>query len=117
MMETMAKSMKAIRERIGGKRELAAIKADAETIASHAPHIAHLFPRGSTQKPTEARGTIWQRWQDFENKAKALEVESRKLAAISADDLAALATQARVVSDTCLACHEQYRTRRRKGDL
>jgi len=58
MMEAMAKRLKSIRERIGGKRDLAAIKADAEAIASHAPHLVHLFPPGSTQKPTDARATI-----------------------------------------------------------
>ena len=53
MMEVMAKRMKAIRERIEAKRDLAAIKADAEVIASHAPHVVHLFPPGSTQRPTD----------------------------------------------------------------
>jgi hypothetical protein len=36
MMEAMAKRLKAIRERIDGKRDLAVIKADAEAIAAHA---------------------------------------------------------------------------------
>jgi cytochrome c556 len=117
MMEVMAKRLKAIRERIDGKRDLAAIKADAEAIATHAPHLVHLFPPGSTQKPTDARGTIWQNWNDFERKATALEVESKKLVNTSADDLAALSTQARAVTEACGACHEKYRTKRRKGDM
>ena len=117
MMEVMAKRLKAIRERIDGKRNLAAIKVDAEAIAAHAPHLVHLFPPGSTQKPTDARGTIWQNWSDFERKAAALEVESKKLMNTSADDLAALSTQARAVTEACGACHEKYRTKRRKGDL
>jgi cytochrome c556 len=116
MMEMMAKRMKAIRERIDGRRDLAAVKADAEAIASHAPHLVHLFPPGSTQRPTDARGTIWQNWTDFERKATALEVESKKLANTSADDLAALGAQARAVTEACGACHEKYRTKRRKGD-
>jgi len=117
MMEVMAKRMKAIRERIDGKRDLAAIKADAEAIASHAPHLVHLFPPGSTQKPTDARGAIWQNWNDFERKAAALEVESKKLVNTSANDLAALSVQARAVTEACGACHEKYRTKRRKGDM
>ena len=117
MMEAMAKRLKAIRERIDGKRDLAAIKADAEAIATHAPHLVHLFPPGSTKKPTDARGTIWQNWSDFERKATALEVESKKLANASADDLAALGAQARAVTEACGACHEKYRTKRRKGDM
>ena len=117
MMEVMAKRLKAIRERIDAKRDLSAIKADAEAIASHAPHLVHLFPPGSTQKPTDARGTIWQNWNDFERKATALETQSRKLASTSADDLAALSAQSRAVTEACGACHEKYRTKRRKGDM
>jgi len=117
MMEAMAKRLKAIRERVDGKRDLAAIKADAEAIASHAPHLVRLFPPGSTQKPTDARAAIWQNWSDFERKAIALEVESRKLVNTGADDLAALSAQARAVTEVCGACHEKYRTKRRKGDM
>jgi cytochrome c556 len=117
MMEAMAKRLKAIRERIDGKRDLAAIKADAEAIATHAPHLVHLFPPGSTQKPTDARAAIWQNWSDFERRAAALEVESKKLMSTSANDLAALSTQARAVTEACGGCHEKYRTKRRKGDM
>jgi cytochrome c556 len=117
MMEAMARRLKAIRERIDGKRDLAAIKADAEAIAAHAPHLVHLFPPGSTQKPTDARGTIWQNWNDFERKATALEFESKTLINTSANDLAALGAQARAVSEACAACHVKYRTKRRKGDM
>jgi len=117
MMEAMAKRLKAIRERIDGKRDLAAIKADAEAIAAHAPHLVHLFPPGSTQKPTDARAAIWQNWSDFERKTAALEAASKKLMTTSADDLAALSAQARAVTEACGACHEKYRTKRRKGDM
>jgi cytochrome c556 len=113
MMEAMAKRLKAIRERIDAKRYLAAIKADAEAIAAHAPHLVHLFPPGSTQKPTDARAAIWQNWSDFERKAAALEAESKKLMNTGAGDLAALSTQARAVTEACGACHEKYRTKRR----
>src|SRR5882724_4535826 len=101
MMQAMAKRMKAIRERIDAKRDLAAIKGEAEAIAAQAPHLVHLFPPGSTQKPTDAKGAIWQNWSDFERKAAALEVESRKLMNASADDSDALSAQFRAVSETC----------------
>jgi len=117
MMEVMAKRLKAIRERIDAKRDLSAIKADAEAIAAHAPHLVHLFPPGSTQKPTDARGTIWQNWNDFERKATALETQSRKLVNTSADDLPALSAQSRAVTEACGACHEKYRIKQRKGDM
>jgi len=117
MMEAMAKRLKAIRERIDAKRDLAAIKTDAEAIAAQAPHLVHLFPPGSTQRPTDARGAIWQNWSDFERKVTALETQSRKLASTRADDLAALSAQSRAVTEACGACHEKYRIKRRKGDM
>jgi len=111
-MESMAKRMKAINARIKDKRELAAIKADAEAIASLAPHITHQFPPGSTQRPTQARSAIWQNWADFERKARALEAASAKLVGTGADDVKALDAAARGVSQACGACHEKYRTKR-----
>lgn len=117
MMEAMAKRMKAIRARIDAKRDLEAIKGEAEAIASQAPHLVHLFPPGSTQKPTDAKKTIWQNWADFERKAAALEAESKKLMNASTDDSNALGAQFRAVSETCGGCHEKYRTKSRKGDM
>jgi cytochrome c556 len=117
MMEAMAKRMKAIRARIEKRRDLAGIKADAEAIASHAPHVVHLFPPGSTQPPTDATVAIWQNWPDFERKAAALEVESKKLMGVPPKDADALSAQFRAVSETCGACHEKYRTKSRKGDI
>jgi cytochrome c556 len=111
-MTDMARRQKAISQRLKSKRDLARIKADAEAIAEHAAHIAHLFPAGSTQPPTRARATIWQNWADFEKKAKALETASRRLA--GADDVADPKAQiaADAVTRACTACHEKYRMRK-----
>jgi len=116
MMETMAKHMKAITERIKGKTDLGAIKPNAEAIAEHAPHLVHLFPKGSMQRPTEARPAIWQNWQDFEGKASAVKIEAKKLAAIDAKDFPALEAGVLALSKTCSACHEKYRVRKVKGE-
>ena len=117
MMEVLAKRMKAIRERIDTKRDLAAIRAEAEAMASSAPHVVHLFPKGSTQRPTDAKNIIWQNWADFERKAAALEAASKKLMNVAPNDFDALSAQFRTVSETCGACHEKYRTKKRKGDM
>ena len=110
LMEDMAKRMKAIDAAIKGAAEVAAIKAQAKAIADGAPHILHLFPRGSLQRPTRARSTIWKEWPDFENRTRELEAESKKLADISERE--AVAAQARAVSRACSGCHEKYRVRR-----
>jgi len=117
MMEAMAKRMKAIRERIDGKRDLATVRTEAQAIASSAAHVVHLFPKGSTQRPTDAKTTIWQNWADFERKATALEAESKKLVNVDPRDFDALSAQFRAVSETCGACHEKYRTKSRKGEM
>jgi cytochrome c556 len=109
LMEAIGKRMKAINTRIKDKQKLAAIKDDARAISASAAHIAHLFPPGSTQQPTDARATIWKDFADFERKAKALEVESAKLADTNPADFAAIRAQARILSQTCSACHEAYR--------
>lgn len=110
-MTDMAKRQKAISQRLKSKRDLAKIKPDAEAIAAHAAHIAHLFPAGSTQAPTRARGAIWQNWSDFEKKAKALEAASRTLAGMSGDD-PKMPLAAEAVTRTCTECHETYRARK-----
>jgi cytochrome c556 len=115
MMDAIAKNMKAISERIKNKSDLSEIKAEAEAIAGHSPHIIHLFPKGSMQKPTAARAAIWQNWSDFENIARAMEIESGKLAKLNTDDFSALTAQVQAVSQTCSACHTKYRVKK-KGD-
>ena len=112
-MTSMAKRQKAISQHLKDKRELATIKADAEAIASLASHIPHMFPAGSTQPPTQARGTIWQNVSDFESKARALETASRALAATSPGDSGALGLAAAAVTRECSGCHEKYRVRKK----
>lgn len=110
-MTDMAKRQKAISQRLKSKTDLAKIKTDAEAIAVHAAHIAHLFPAGSTQSPTRARAAIWQNWPDFEKKAEALEAASRALAGTGGGD-SQVQFAAEAVTRTCTACHEKYRTRK-----
>jgi cytochrome c556 len=110
LMEDMAKRMKAIDAAMKGAVDIAAIKAQAKAIADGAPHILHLFPRGSMQRPTQARSTIWKEWSDFESRTHALEAESKKLA--ETNERAAAVAQVRAVSRTCSGCHEKYRVRR-----
>ena len=109
LMEDIGRRMKAINMRIRDKQKLGAIKDDARAIALSAAHLAHLFPPGSTQSPTEARAAIWQNFPDFERKAKALEAESAKLADVNIAHFVTLSGQVRAVSQTCTNCHETYR--------
>jgi cytochrome c556 len=118
MMQLMASRMKTIRERIDGKRDLAAIKPDAEDIVLQSGHLLHLFPHSSMQRPTDAKATIWKDWTDFELRSAALETESKKLVDASPNDVGKLGAQLRALSQVCLGCHEKFRGKKsRKGDL
>jgi len=108
-MESMAKAMKAITRRIRDNRDAERVKADARSIHALAGTMTSLFPPKSNQHPSEARGSIWQDWSDFEAKAKSLAAESEKLANTEARDAKSLAAQARAVSQACGQCHEKYR--------
>ena len=52
MMEVMAKRLKVIRVRIDGKRDLAAVKADAEAITTQCPKVS----RQQCGTPSESTG-------------------------------------------------------------
>ena len=112
LMEAIGQRMKSINSRVKTRQKLVAIKDDARAIGASAAHIAHLFPPGSAQSPTQARATIWQNFPDFERLAKALETEAIKLAEMNIADLGTLSTQVRAVSETCSKCHETYRVKR-----
>jgi cytochrome c556 len=113
-MESMAKAVKAINQRLKQKRELETIKADAKTIHDGAAKMLSLFPGGSGGHPSEAKNEVWQKWPDFEAKARVLETESKKLAQMEPRDLRAIEAQFRRVSDACGNCHELYRTKQHR---
>jgi cytochrome c556 len=112
-MKAMAKSVKAVNERIKANRGMADIKADALALQKLAANMGALFPPGSLQHPSEARTAIWDNWKDFEQKARTVETESAKLAAsVEGGQWRAVATQFRVLQQACSTCHESYRAKR-----
>lgn len=110
-MESMAKALKAIAQRVKANRDLDAIKADAQTIHALAGKMTSLFPPGSHQHPSEAKPAIWERWPDFETKARTLAADSERLAQVDPKDARSVGAQARAVSQACGSCHELYRAK------
>jgi cytochrome c556 len=110
-MQNLAKAMKAITQRVKANRDLGSIKADARTIQQLAGKITSVFPPGSNEHPSEAKGAIWQKWSDFEAKAGALATESGKLAEADSRDVQSVTAQVRAVSQVCSGCHELYRAK------
>jgi cytochrome c556 len=110
-MESMAKAMKAVNQRLKHKRDLDAVKADARSIQEAAAKMLSLFPPGTNGHPSGAKAAVWRNWPDFEAKARVLATESGKLAEADTRDAKTLAAQARRISDACGSCHELYRVK------
>jgi hypothetical protein len=56
-----------------------AVAVNAETIALNARHIPLLFPKRSASDKSNAKPEIWEKWDEFESRAKNLEAEAVKL--------------------------------------
>jgi cytochrome c556 len=83
---------------------------EAQAIAANAKLISPLFPPNSVTDKSRAKPEIWQKWDDFQAKAKGLEEAATKLAEVAKkDDVAAIGAQLKAVGGTCGACHEPYR--------
>jgi cytochrome c556 len=83
---------------------------EAQAIAANAKLITPLFPPNSITDKSRAKPEIWQKWDDFEAKAKELGDAATKLAeAAKKDDVAAVGAALKAVGGACGACHEPYR--------
>ena len=112
-MTGMATAMKAISQRIESGSELAGIRDLALRIRGVALRIPELFPPGSNKGQTNATAAIWERRPEFEDRAKALERESRKLAEAAATlNGPEIADQFRAVGRVCASCHETFRKKK-----
>lgn len=91
----------------------AQIAALAKRVNEIAGQIPGWFPKGSGPEAgvkTRAKAEIWQRYGEFQGDAKALGVETAKLAAIApAGDVGALQVQFKAVGEKCGACHTPFR--------
>ena len=112
-MNGMAAAMKAMSQRIESGRDLAGIRELALQVRSVAVTIPALFPPGSRKGLTNATEAIWERRPEFEDRARALERESAKLAEIAATESPSdIADQFRAVGRVCASCHETFRKRK-----
>lgn len=113
VMSKIAKSMKTIGAMMKGEAAFDAgvVKASAKEIAMHSKHIPHLFPKGSTQKPSEALPAIWTDWDTFLKLAEDMETSAGALAAASegAADAGKVGPQFGALAKTCKACHSDFR--------
>lgn len=86
------------------------IAAHARNISEYAKLIPDAFKKQITAGATDAKPEIWQNWEDFTAKAKALEKASAKLSTVAASgDMKAIMPQVKALGDSCKACHDSYR--------
>ena len=90
----------------------------AHEIAANSHKIPSVFPPGSvsleTNAESEALPVIWQRWPEFENKAKNMGELANALAAAadSGNPQATLAAFGDLGKNGCSGCHETFRKKK-----
>ena len=68
------------------------------------------FPKGSLDEDSEAKPEIWENWSGFEEKFKAFQKASEKLAGVAAKgDRGATLSQFKNTGKTCGGCHKKFR--------
>lgn len=115
-MKDLGRSMKTIKEYLGGSGSAADVQAAAMEMAAIAPTLADLFPEGSSMDEvsteSEALPSIWEDWDGFTKLFGTLETESQKLADLAAsgagnDQIAA--QFGATGKGACGACHKDFR--------
>jgi len=87
------------------------LKIHAAAIAGVSNDIPKYFPKDSTDEDSAAKPEIWMDWDDFEKKAHDMhDAAVAYNRVVQADGSAAdVRTAFKSLTDTCKACHEDYR--------
>jgi cytochrome c556 len=86
------------------------ISMHAKILAEYSGLIEGAYEKKVSAGATDSKPEIWQNWDDFLAKAKALGEASTKLSEVAqGGDIRATMTQVQAVGDTCSGCHNAYR--------
>lgn len=135
-MKAMGSSMKSVAAMVTGKTayDAAKMKKAATLIKAHAQKTPKMFPKGSTNHPSEAKPEIWARWSEFEVLAKRLASYADALDQAAGNQKGVMAhkmTPAMMsdpehlklmppkmifiqISKTCSTCHKDFRKPKKK---
>tara|TARA_X000001036_G_scaffold255332_1_gene237654 strand:+ start:134 stop:466 length:333 start_codon:yes stop_codon:yes gene_type:complete len=109
-MKVIAANMKSLSKISRGRDpfDINEVKNILSEIEINAGQTPMLFEVNATDPTSEAASEIWENFQDFSDKAFALESTAKSLisAVESVDDLA-IAVQS--LGSTCKSCHSKYR--------
>jgi cytochrome c556 len=110
MMKSQGPHLKPIADFLKGAGGSENLATNAQAVADNAKTIPALFPPGSITDKSRALPDIWQKWDDFQAKAKDLETAAEKLAEVAkTGDKAQIEPQLKAVGQACGACHKAYR--------
>jgi cytochrome c556 len=116
MMSDVASSMKTLGQMIKGQNAYSADIAESAAlkIEKHSKHFQTMFPKGSTQEPSEALPAIWQDWEEFQKLLSTMELEASELASIAstATNAEEIKNQFSTLGKTCGMCHEKFRLKK-----
>jgi len=112
VMLSMAAHLTALTELLAGGLELDErhVETQATSLGLNAQLVSSLFPPGSDEGDTSALPGIWQRPEQFLNRAEAAEREGRNLvAAAGSGDREFMVQSLRRLADACRNCHRDFR--------
>ena len=112
VMLSMAAHISALTELLTGDLELDEnhVETQATSLGLNAQLVSSLFPPGSDEGDTSARPGIWQRPEQFLNRAEAAEREGRNLvAAAGSGDREFMVQSLKRLADACRDCHRDFR--------
>jgi cytochrome c556 len=82
----------------------------AKALAANAQLILNAFKAQTADVKTDAKPEIWKEWAKFEEKAKAFERETAKLADLAgSSDMSGIPAQMKAVGGACKSCHDDFR--------
>ena len=113
VMLSMAAHLTALTELLAGGLELDErhVETQATSLGLNAQLVSSLFPPGSDEGDTSALPGIWQRPEQFLNRAEAAEREGRNLvAAAGSADREFMVQSLRRLADACRNCHRDFRS-------
>lgn len=112
VMLSMAAHLSALTGLLAGGLNLdqSHIEAQATSLGLNAQLVSSLFPPESAEGDTSALPGIWQRPEQFLNRAEAAEREGRNLvAAAGSGDREFMVQSLKRLADACRNCHREFR--------
>ena len=109
-MDQLAVAMKELQGQINSEDGMVAIQAEAAGMRKIGESLPDLFPDGSGTGKTNAKPEIWERWAEFNLKARNLAEAAEALGQrAAAMDSPGVSEQYRALDRVCTDCHDAFR--------